>query len=97
MNRTDELDRLYGLLVALGENHAAAPEPDLMDAFAIVADRHQPTTLMLPQEQDNDTLMSLAARLLLHLAETATVLGEALDMYDAWTLVTSVIENRGKP
>lgn len=94
MNRTEELDRLYGLLVALGESRHEAPEPDLMDAFNVVSERHQPSAFPHLADQDYDAQLAAAHTLLLHLAETAHVLGEALDMYDAAELVRSVIDGR---
>jgi hypothetical protein len=97
MDRIDELDQAYGLLVALGQNRQEAPEPDLMDAFNLITAHHHPSTLVLPSDPSFDAQLVLAHDLLLHLAETANELGEALDMYDAATMVKSVIDGRSRP
>jgi hypothetical protein len=94
MDTTDDLDRLYGLLVALREDRSHPADPDLMDAFSLLADHHQPEQLVVPEGLDFDQMLQLTLHLLLRLADTATGLRDVLVMYDAAELVKSVIRNR---
>ena len=94
MDRTAQLDHAYGLLVALDEDRGQPVAPDLMDAFNLLAERHQPQMLVLPAEQDYDRRLGRAHQVLLELAESAENIREALDLYASADLIGSLIRGR---
>lgn len=77
MNRRDEYDQLYCLLASLSETTL---DPNLLEAFNLLAVQHRPTRWVPTEQLDHEGRHAAAAALLTVLRASPTGLRETLDL-----------------
>lgn len=94
ISRTEAYDALYGLLVALCDHEALAPPPNLMAAFTLLAEIHQPDQFWIPGGLDYDVLLDRAVLLAQVLFDRSVDLGEKTRLSALRLLLASVAIER---
>jgi len=97
VDTTEAYDALYGLLVALCDHETVAPPPNLMAAFTLVAEVHEPSELWVPVGLHFDVLLDEAVLLVRMLFDRSINLGERTRLTALRLLLASVAVEPGRP